>query len=679
MKNYTNFRVILFALFISAAVLVPHITHAEVYTKLYDFDGTNGRSPQGSLLESNGKFYGLAYQGGTSNYGVLFEYDPLTSTYTDKYNFDNTNGRYPQGSLIESNGKLYGLTNSGGTSAAGVLFEYDPLTSTYTKKYNFSNASGSFPSGTLIESNGKLYGLTGAGGASSRGTIFEYDPLTSTYTKLYDFNGTNGRTPYGALVENNSKFYGLTNLGGTSNAGVIFEYDLLTSTYTKLYDFNNTTNGGNPSGSLIVNNSKLYGLTFRGGLSSIGVIFEYDPLTSTYTKLYDFDGTNGSYPYNSLVVKDSKFYGLTTTGGVSDYGVIFEYDPLTSIYTKKYDFDGTNGSSPQGSLIISNSKFYGTTASGGTSGYGVIFEYGSANQAPTATSLSITGSLLLGGTLTGNYTYADADSDAEGTSTFRWLRDDVAIGSATSITYTTVLADVGHTIKFEVTPVAGAGVSPGSAATSSGSIISSVAPTVTTGSASSTTTTTTTFSGNITNTGGENNTVRGFQYGLTTGYGTDTTETGSFGSGSFTANITNLSCNTTYHFRSYSTNTAGTSTGSDDTVTTSTCPVYGHPPIQQINAPKPSTPPVVANTQYAFNKNIAPGQKHTDIKQLQIFLNSNGYIVAITGAGSVGYETNTFGPATKSALKKYQKANGITPVNGFLGPKTRSVINKLSK
>lgn len=102
-----------------------------------------------------------------------------------------------------------------------------------------------------------------------------------------------------------------------------------------------------------------------------------------------------------------------------------------------------------------------------------------ANEAPTASSVTITGTVLseadglyypeTGAVLTGNYTYGDADSDAEGTSTFRWLRDDVAISGATSQTYTPVEADVSHVLKFEVTPVAATGTSPGTAVASSGS------------------------------------------------------------------------------------------------------------------------------------------------------------------------------------------------------------------
>jgi len=48
-------------------------------------------------------------------------------------------------------------------------------------------------------------------------------------------------------------------------------------------------------------------------------------------------------------------------------------------------------------------------------------------------------------------------------STFRWLRNDIAITGATAINYTLTAADSGTAIKFEVTPVAATGTSPGTA------------------------------------------------------------------------------------------------------------------------------------------------------------------------------------------------------------------------
>ena len=42
-------------------------------------------------------------------------------------------------------------------------------------------------------------------------------------------------------------------------------------------------------------------MTSSGGSSSNGIIFSFDPATSTYVNLKDFDGTNGAFPFGSLV------------------------------------------------------------------------------------------------------------------------------------------------------------------------------------------------------------------------------------------------------------------------------------------------------------------------------------------------------------------------------------------
>ncbi len=89
-----------------------------------------------------------------------------------------------------------------------------------------------------------------------------------------------------------------------------------------------------------------------------------------------------------------------------------------------------------------------------------------ANTAPVASAVNITGVAQVGQTLTGHYTYSDADSDPQGVSTYRWLRNSVAISGATAATYMLVAADQGASISFEVTPVAQTGVSPGAAVAS---------------------------------------------------------------------------------------------------------------------------------------------------------------------------------------------------------------------
>lgn len=98
------------------------------------------------------------------------------------------------------------------------------------------------------------------------------------------------------------------------------------------------------------------------------------------------------------------------------------------------------------------------------------------------------------------------------------------------------------------------------------------------------------------------------------------------------------------------------------------------PPIIQLPISTITTP-TTASPSVTFKINRAFGNTGSDIKALQIYLNIHGYNIAKTGAGSPSHETNYFGPATRAALIKFQKANNITPAVGYFGPVTRGVVN----
>lgn len=353
-------------------------------TFTYTFSGNSGSSPQHTKLlqAANGKLYGLTNTGGTSNTGVLFEYDITNNLYIKKVDFTGTNGASPRGALMEANnGKLYGMTSAGGTNGVGVIFEYDYVNNIYTKKVDLATASGSGPYGALMQAaNGKLYGLTRSGGASSAGVIFEYD-LNGTYTKKIDLSSTTGGVPFGALVAApNGSLYALASNGGTANLGTVFEYDYVNNVCNKKVDLT-LVNGSAPQGSMILaTDGNLYGLTFGGGTSSQGTIFQYSVSSGTYTKLFNLStATTGSFPSGDLVqASNGKFYGMARSGGASSGGTIFEYDLSGPTFTKKIDLANSTaiGGAPFGSMIqATNGKFYGLTSNGGITGGGVLYEY----------------------------------------------------------------------------------------------------------------------------------------------------------------------------------------------------------------------------------------------------------------------------------------------------------------
>ena len=99
-------------------------------------------------------------------------------------------------------------------------------------------------------------------------------------------------------------------------------------------------------------------------------------------------------------------------------------------------------------------------------------------------------------------------------------------------------------------------------------------------------------------------------------------------------------------------------------------------------AQKSSIPPVITSggggtAVFQFTQNLTLGSTGEEVRQLQIFLNTHGFPVAASGAGSPGNESTYFGPATQAALAAYQASVGISPASGYFGSITRAYINAI--
>ncbi len=415
---------------------------ASFYT-LYDFDNTHGSLAAADLLQaSNGKLYGMTPSGGDNNIGVIFSFDPVTATLDKLFDFESIAGNTPRGSFVQcSDGKLYGTTSYGGPSLSGDLFSFDITANSISRLHdfsyyidglgpwgrllqaadgnlygytafggpggsgtafsyniatldfnniiNFDGVKGSVPSGGLMQTaNGTMYGVTRGGGINDKGLIFSYDPLNGTSNTLYDFVTNNiGASPSGGLCPaTDGRLYGLAAEGGAFGTGLIFSYDPTANTVTKKKDIQSATDGGSALGRMTqASDGKLYGMMTIGGDYNSGTLFSFDPATSAYTKLHDFDYINGASPYGTLTEgSDGKLYGLTSMGGTYGVGVIFSYDPALSIFSNVYEFDFVNGGYPLGTLLkLADGKLYGTAYIGGTNGIGVLFSFNPSNASYT--------------------------------------------------------------------------------------------------------------------------------------------------------------------------------------------------------------------------------------------------------------------------------------------------------
>ncbi|MBK9415326.1 MAG: hypothetical protein IPN61_18230 [Bacteroidetes bacterium] len=279
------------------------LTGSNYYDKPFTVDNS-GTYPRGTLLKaSNGLLYGSASSGGINDNGLIFSFDPIGNIYNILFDFDGINGSSPTGTLIESNnGLLYGMTTEGGINNSGVLYNFDPAGNVFNKLFDLDSVSGSFPYGSLMQaSNGLFYGMTKDGGINNLGVLFNFNPIGNVYTKLIDLDTINGINSYGSLMQAGNGFlYGLNPWGGINGVGVLFSFNPTTNNYIKLFDFD-VTNGANPFASLVqAGNGLLYGTTRSGGINGDGVLFSFNTSGNIYTKILDFDGTNGSVPTGSL-------------------------------------------------------------------------------------------------------------------------------------------------------------------------------------------------------------------------------------------------------------------------------------------------------------------------------------------------------------------------------------------
>lgn len=85
---------------------------------------------------------------------------------------------------------------------------------------------------------------------------------------------------------------------------------------------------------------------------------------------------------------------------------------------------------------------------------------------------------------------------------------------------------------------------------------------------------------------------------------------------------------------------------------------------------------IVSETSGALGltRTLKRGMTGEDVRRLQAFLNTHGYVVAASGAGSLGNETTYFGPRLAATVVKYQKAKGIVPTSGIVGTLTRTAL-----
>jgi uncharacterized repeat protein (TIGR03803 family) len=262
---------------------VFEINSSGTFSTLYNF-GSHGGDPEyilSSAIVHGGNVYGTSNRGGTDGRGTIWEVSSSgTETILHSFHGDDGGAPYFSNLLRDKAGDLFGVTYNGGADDYGVLFE---LTSggVFSVLHSFNGSSdGGGPFGNVLEYKGSLYGTADGGGSNNYGTMWQYNISGGTFTVLHNFDYSDGAHPLGGVSCQEGKttvcagnLFGTTFYGGANGYGVVFEIDS-SGAYTDLHDFDYSDGAGPYARPFVDTAGNVYGTTDYGGSSDEGTLWE---------------------------------------------------------------------------------------------------------------------------------------------------------------------------------------------------------------------------------------------------------------------------------------------------------------------------------------------------------------------------------------------------------------------
>jgi uncharacterized repeat protein (TIGR03803 family) len=239
--------------------------------------------------------------------------------YSDLYNFNGTSGSSPSDPQVLAQGRdgnLYGTAREEGSAGGGTAFSVTPY-GVLNVIHNFSGSDGWGPyAGLTLGLDGNFYGTTFLGGSNNLGEVFQLTP-DGFVLVLHSFSGgTDGAYPFAPpILGNDGSLYGLTKYATA--------YKVTTSgTFTPL----GTIPGQSSAPLILGTDGNFYGTTQYGGTFNQGTVFRMTP-AGVVNVIYNFDTTRGGVPWGGVVQAGGNFYGTTTGGGSGGGGVVYRLTP----------------------------------------------------------------------------------------------------------------------------------------------------------------------------------------------------------------------------------------------------------------------------------------------------------------------------------------------------------------
>jgi uncharacterized repeat protein (TIGR03803 family) len=391
---------------IAVTLILATAAWASSDTVLYSFNSFagDGYYPYSGLVaDSKGNLYGTTANGG-AGYGTAFELSLSNGVWTETvlhiFTAGTTDGAYPEYSslVFDKTGRLYGTTYQGGTNNYGTLFQLTKSGNTWneTLLHSFTNVApdGAYPvAGLSLDSAGNMYGTTQQGGTHSAGTDFQLKPLKNgkwAYKVIHSSpSNPGGYYPNGGVTQGqNGYYYGTTYYGGAIyNVGTVYRLFLSRGVWVAqtVYTFGGDTLGAYPDSTLTVDAAgNLFGTTYQGGDFNLGLVYELKRGkndTFTYIVLHSFKGNpDGNTPWTGQgVTLDSKgdLFGTTYYGGSNNAGSVYKLKLTNGHYNESvvWSFGGTgDGSYPRDGVILVKGKLYTTTYTGGAHSAGTVVQ-----------------------------------------------------------------------------------------------------------------------------------------------------------------------------------------------------------------------------------------------------------------------------------------------------------------
>ncbi len=540
------------------------------------------------------------------------------------------------------------------------------------------------PYGIVSDSLGNIYVTDGYNG-SLKSRVLKFDS-NGNYLSAFGSYGTGG----GQFIGLYSAPFGIT----TDSSNNIYIADIVNN---RIVEFNLSENFVRNFGP----NIYAYGAMARDSDDNLYVTDPFSDVVIKFTKTpvaVSNDGAQDVYSTFTLNGSIDDIGGANATERGFVYGTDSSYGATTTPETGEF---GVGGFTADISGLLANTTYHFRAYAIGPEGLAYSPEEtfftsliptlsASSAYSITQTSATIDGSIdNTGAADSTEHGFVYGTDSSYGATTTPETGD---FGSGTSFTVSLTGLTPDTTYYFRAYAINPEGI----AYSGEGTFISSTTvPTIIAFPVSSATQTSATLNGSIENTGGVNPTIRGFEYGNTGSYGTIASTTGNYPTGLFSIGVNSLTCGTSYYFRAFAVNSTGAASSTGLTFNTSTCStntanpaptaVYsgssgGHVNLSTLVSlglalqPVLSCPSGFSCTPAIFSRNLSIGDIGDDVKSLQQYLNSHGYVLSAAGSGSPGKETAFFGSLTKKTLVRFQREHSI-PATGYFGPITRRYIN----